>query len=122
MVSNASEYGTRHLALIFFDVLLMDDVSLLSLPYSERRATLERAVQAIPGYAMLAERTCIFLNQPNAKESFVQAFARLLANHQEGAVLKAECGQYCEKRLPWVKVSTGGHELRADELIRQACR
>ena len=104
MTSNASEGGTRHLALVFFDILLIDGVPLLSSGYAERRAALERVIKTTPGYAMLAERTCIDLTLPDADEVCRQAFSKLLANYQEGAVLKAESAQYAEGRLPWVKV------------------
>ena len=104
MISNASEGGTRHLAIVFFDILLIDGVSLLSSGYAERRAALERVIKTTPGYAILAERTCIDLTLPDADEVCRQAFSKLLANYQEGAVLKAERAQYAERRLPWVKV------------------
>ena len=104
MISNGSDSGTRHLALVFFDVLLLDDVSLLSFPYSERRAILERTIRVKTGYSMLAERKCVDMTQPDALDVMREAFANLIADHQEGAVLKADSAQYGERRLPWVKV------------------
>lgn len=107
MASNASDDATRHLALVFFDVLVLDSVSLLRKPYSERRATLESVITIIPGYAMLAERTSIPMS-PNRDESSAklrELFARLIADHQEGLVLKADESRYNQGYLPWVKVS-----------------
>ncbi|KAI0742007.1 hypothetical protein C8Q80DRAFT_1260737 [Daedaleopsis nitida] len=104
VVSNGSDGGTRHLALVFFDILLLDGVSLLSLPYSERRATLEQAVRVVPGYSMLAERTCVDTTHPDALDTLREAFAKLEADHQEGAVLKADEAQYGEWKMPWVKL------------------
>ena len=105
LVSNGSDSGTRHLALVFFDVLLLDGVSLLPLPYSHRRNILEEAIRVLPGYAMLAERTCIDMTRRNAEESFRKVFSSLVADRGEGAVLKAEGAAYNERRWPWVKVS-----------------
>lgn len=111
IVSNGSDAGTRHLALVFFDVLLLDGVSLLSFPYSERRGILERIIRVVPGYAMLAERTCIDKTRRDAKESFRGVFASLIADRQEGAVLKADASTYNERRWPWVKASSLMHVL-----------
>ncbi len=107
MSSNASDDSTRHLALVFFDVLLLDSVPLLRKPYSERRTTLESVITVVPGYAMLAERTSIFMT-PNSDESNAklrEVFARTIANYQEGVVLKADESQYNQGYLPWIKVS-----------------
>ncbi|KAI0831933.1 hypothetical protein BC628DRAFT_1350625 [Trametes gibbosa] len=104
LVSNASDDGSRHLALVFFDVLLIDDVSLLSHSYGERRKMLEQVVHSRHGYAMLAERTCVDTSRANAKEMFRRAFSRTIADHQEGVVVKADVAQYAERRFPWVKL------------------
>lgn len=105
MISDASDGTTRHLALVFFDVILLDSVSLLNKAYSERRAILESVVTVIPGYSMLAERVP-FINErdsnPDAK--LREHFARLVANYEEGIVLKAEESRYNQGFLPWVKV------------------
>ena len=90
---------------MFFDVLLLDGVSLLSFPYSERRSILERTIHLTPGYAMLAERTCIDMTRPNADESCRAVFSSLISDRQEGAVLKADGATYNERRCPWVKAS-----------------
>ncbi|KAI8985616.1 hypothetical protein BD414DRAFT_60158 [Trametes punicea] len=104
LVSNASDEGTRHLALVFFDILILDNVSLLSFPYSERRSILERIVRVRPGYSMLAERTCITMGMADTEEKFRELFARVIADHQEGVVIKADGAKYAEKRWPWVKL------------------
>ncbi|RPD64481.1 hypothetical protein L226DRAFT_545021 [Lentinus tigrinus ALCF2SS1-7] len=104
MISNGSDGGTRHLALVFFDILLLDGTSLLSFPYSERRAVLERVIRTTPGYSMLAERTCIDMKHGDPADALRKTFATLVADYQEGAVLKADGAQYGEWRLPWVKL------------------
>ncbi|GBE86340.1 predicted protein [Sparassis crispa] len=104
MISNASDGGTRHLALVFFDVLLLDDTSLLSASYSTRRAILESVVTEIPGYSMLAQRTHIDPLTQDADALLRTVFSKLIADHQEGIVLKADEGRYNERRFPWVKL------------------
>jgi len=89
-MSDASDSGTRHLALIFFDVLVLDSVSLLTSPYSSRRSILESLVQIRPGHIMLAERTPIVLNGPgiivDAEEQLRAIWARIIAECEEGLV------------------------------------
>ncbi|KAI0630766.1 hypothetical protein C8Q77DRAFT_1135097 [Trametes polyzona] len=104
LISNASDGGTRHLALVFFDVLLVDDLSLLSFPYGERRSILEGIITPKPGYAMLAERTLIDLASEDPQDALRRAFARVVADHQEGVVVKADGATYAERRWPWVKL------------------
>jgi DNA ligase-4 len=109
-MSDASDNGTRHLALIFFDVLVLDSVSLLTTPYSSRRSILESLIQTRPGHIMLAERTPIVLNGPgdidHAGEQLRAIWSRIIAECEEGLVLKADEGGYNDYRLPWVKVRT----------------
>lgn len=107
MLSNASDDDTRRLALVFFDILFLDSKSLVHRPYGERRAVLERTVKLRQGYAMLAERTPVEMKSPETGvQQLESAFAKLLADHQEGAVLKAEESRYCDWGLRWVKVGS----------------
>jgi DNA ligase 4 len=106
-MSNASDSNIRHLALVFFDVLYLDSQSLLDYSYSDRRSLLESLLAYRPGYAMLAERTAIDMDDPDiAVEQLEYTFAKLLADHQEGAVLKAEESRYVDYGLRWVKVNS----------------
>ena len=104
--SNASDEGTRHLALVFFDVLLLDSRPLTGLPYYQRRKILESILLPIPGFSLLAERSPIALTKgiDTASAQLKSAFVQALANHQEGLVLKADDGAYIKS--PWVKVHT----------------
>ena len=103
-MSNASDGGSRHLALVFFDVLYLDSVPLTSTPYHARRKLLESLVLPVPGFSMLAERSLIDLKAgaDTAQSELRASLARVLSDHQEGLVLKAEDGQYIKS--PWVKV------------------
>ena len=105
LVSNASDDGRRHLALVFFDILHLDGCSLLAEPYYQRRRLLESIVQTCHGYAMFAERVAIDMsNTVQAEDALRVAFARLMSKHEEGAVLKADESRYNDFHLKWVKV------------------
>lgn len=105
MITDASE--SRHLGLVFFDVVFLDSTSLLPKPYSERRAILESLIRPIPGESTLAERVAIDLHnttQDHVETDLRRAFATQIANHQEGIVLKADESRYNDYRMPWVKL------------------
>ena len=54
---------------------------------------------------MLAERVPICMaNKDQAHDDLIYAFAKLRADHQEGAVLKADESKYNDYSLRWVKV------------------
>ncbi|KAJ7439863.1 hypothetical protein FB451DRAFT_1445409 [Mycena latifolia] len=96
----------RHLGLVFFDILMLNSTSLLSVPYSSRRAILESVIKPIPSRAILADRQPIALNiTSNDKNPRLhRVFAQCLARPEEGLVLKAGEAGYNDKRLPWVKL------------------
>jgi DNA ligase-4 len=98
----------RHLALVFFDILIYNSVSLLHEPYSKRRALLEDLIRPIPRLSMLAERRPIHfdapIDSPDPTDCLRTSFASVLATHQEGVVLKADNGAYNHWRSPWVKL------------------
>ncbi|KAH9840015.1 uncharacterized protein C8Q71DRAFT_745448 [Rhodofomes roseus] len=122
LVSNASDDGMRHLALVFFDILVLDGMSLLSAPYSARRATLERLLHLKPGHTMLAERVAIDMRPtaapgvPDPQARLRKVFAEIIANHQEGLVLKADEAPYNDWRMPWVKLKKDYIEGYGDTL------
>ncbi|TFY72020.1 hypothetical protein EVG20_g1000 [Dentipellis fragilis] len=83
MISNASDGGTRHLALVFFDILLLDSKSLLHIPYYRRRALLEMA---------------------GGEDQLRRIFAAQIADFEEGLVLKVDESRYRDHQLPWIKL------------------
>jgi DNA ligase 4 len=107
--SNASDGGTRHLALVFFDILLLDSRPLTGLPYRERRKIVESIVLPIHGSSILAERSPVDMTKgiDAASVQLKSVLSRALADHQEGLVLKADEGAYIKS--PWVKVCTHVH-------------
>ncbi|KAF8216343.1 hypothetical protein K438DRAFT_1703159 [Mycena galopus ATCC 62051] len=96
----------RHLGLVFFDVLMLDSKSLLSVPYSSRRTILESVIQPIPSRAILADRTRVTSNiiLNNRDPTLHHVFAQCLAQPEEGLVLKAAEAGYNDRRFPWVKL------------------
>jgi DNA ligase-4 len=98
---------TYHLGLVFFDILLLDSVSLLSTPYAQRREALQSIIRPIPGKSMFAERVPIdlhFADEDRALSALEKIFQDVLNNRQEGIVLKAEEASYHDFRTPWVKL------------------
>ncbi|KAK7679443.1 hypothetical protein QCA50_017497 [Cerrena zonata] len=107
MISDASDGDTRHLALVFFDILMVDSTPLIQSTYAERRKILESTIITRYGYSMLAERKAISMDgSPNSTSVGLleDVFAKLIASHEEGAVLKGEEGRYRDRRFPWVKL------------------
>ena len=107
MISDASGDGTRHLALVFFDILMINSNFIMQHTYAERRKILESVISLEHGYSMLAERWEIPMNNGPCSTSvgtLGDIFSKLIASHEEGAVLKADEGSYRDWRFPWVKV------------------
>lgn len=104
LISEVSE--DRHLGLVFYDVLFLDSKSLLSTPYARRREFLESLIEPIPGESMLAERFCVDLRHglDLAIPRLIKIYARIIADHQEGLVLKAADSRYNEWGKKWVKM------------------
>ena len=95
----------RHLGLVFFDVLVLNDTSLLLVPYFRRREILESLVHLDPGNAMLAERHPISLHAGNVDLPQIdRIFSDAIARHHEGIVLKGEETMYHDFDIPWVKL------------------
>ncbi|KAF5351502.1 hypothetical protein D9758_007192 [Tetrapyrgos nigripes] len=113
---------TRHLGLVFFDVLLVDDKSLITAPYWERRNILEELIIPKPGLVLLSTRWPLTIDgQSEASElsqsyqdyfpddCTVTALANIFAErtalcYEEGLVLKASRSTYNDFRAPWVKL------------------
>lgn len=70
-VSNSTSIGPLHLAVVFFDVLWVDGVSLLTAPYRARRSLLSQLVRSVPAHAMLGHAT--FLDLSTGEQHVPQA-------------------------------------------------
>lgn len=80
-----------HVMILLFDILLMDDTSLLSHPLSSRLERLTRVlVDPRDGYCRQVERTEIDFsaNREDAGQRLRRYFARAILNRWEGCVLK----------------------------------
>jgi DNA ligase-4 len=56
-VGDAWKNKSRHLCLVFFDILHLDGVSLLERSYDERRRCLESVIREIPRFVSLYPRS-----------------------------------------------------------------
>lgn len=79
----------EHLAIVFFDLLLLDNEIIMNKPIDERRIWLRETYKKIHGRAMGADWTKIDFEQPErAKELLLQHFSMANAKRSEGVVLK----------------------------------
>ncbi|KAK3714828.1 hypothetical protein LTR37_007563 [Vermiconidia calcicola] len=82
----------EHLAIVFFDILLLDIEVIMSKPIEERRMWLREIYTKIGGRAMTAEWKVVdFSDVERAKKLLVIQFAASIAERCEGLVLKP-CG------------------------------
>ncbi|KAF9005903.1 hypothetical protein BDQ17DRAFT_316501 [Cyathus striatus] len=93
----------RRLGLVFFDILMLNSVSLLQTPYSHRREMLESLIKQVPGKAILSARYPINMKGFQPSNELRRIFAQHIADHEEGLILKAEESQYNDYNFPWVK-------------------
>ena len=102
----------EHLMIVLFDVLLVDDASLLSLPHASRRELLKSIVLPRKGRAALAARLELDFSSLAAPEKLREHYARAIASRWEGLVLKPSAEPYFGplRRLPgdprssWIKL------------------
>lgn len=82
----------EHLAIVFFDLLLLDDEVVMNKPVEERRQWLREVYRKISGHALGAEWKMVnFSARPVARRILMQQFAASIAQRCEGLVLKP-CG------------------------------
>ncbi|KAK9478934.1 hypothetical protein V1514DRAFT_329466 [Lipomyces japonicus] len=96
----------EHLMVVFFDMLYLNGISLLSQPYSARRMLLESIITEVPGYSMLAKSTKICLK--NVKD-LQETYARVVEDKSEGIVVKRSSATYIGSSMginghQWVKL------------------
>jgi DNA ligase-4 len=77
----------EHLMIVFFDVLVLDNEPMLRHGLQKRRNLLRRLIQVKVGRSMRSEWSLLDFKTGDGIMDFKQAFARSLANHQEGLVL-----------------------------------
>ncbi|KAK4169082.1 hypothetical protein QBC43DRAFT_356672 [Cladorrhinum sp. PSN259] len=80
----------EHLMIVYFDVLMIDDQSLLSIKHSERFKRLKQLVTVVPGRSDLVRRVLVDFNSRIAASDLRRVFARCITERQEGLVIKAD--------------------------------
>ncbi|KAI0205114.1 hypothetical protein F4808DRAFT_273433 [Astrocystis sublimbata] len=86
--SQAHDY--EHLMIVYYDVLLIDDESLLGVKNSERFQRLSKLVTCREGHAELVTRTRVRTSQSSAVPVLRELFAQCITSRGEGLVLKPD--------------------------------
>lgn len=76
--------------IVYYDILMVDDESLLAMKHSERHQRLREIVTEVKGRSMLVKRQTIDCKLPSAESDLRRAFAKCIANRGEGLVLKPD--------------------------------
>ncbi|KAH7124509.1 hypothetical protein EDB81DRAFT_911299 [Dactylonectria macrodidyma] len=80
--------SSEHLMIMFYDILLLDDIVCGLETHDERRRRLQSLVRRIPGRADIGSREVIEFSSFNAAERLSETFARAITQRWEGFVLK----------------------------------
>ncbi|KAI0122836.1 ATP dependent DNA ligase domain-containing protein [Xylariales sp. AK1849] len=88
--NDSQRHEYEHLMIIYYDVLVIDDESLLGMRHSERFKRLESLVACRKGHAELVKRQVISFSQRNAASLLRDAFAKCIVARGEGLVLKPD--------------------------------
>lgn len=76
--------------IIYYDILFLDQRSLLDVRHSERFRILEKTIRCERGRAELVKRTLVDFHRPTGASELRKAFARVIAAKGEGLVLKPD--------------------------------
>ncbi|KAB5563326.1 hypothetical protein GE09DRAFT_1285251 [Coniochaeta sp. 2T2.1] len=80
----------EHLMIVYFDVLMIDDESLLGVRQSQRFKRLGDLITCIPGRSQLIRRHIIDCDKRSAASDLRRIFAHCITERREGLVLKAD--------------------------------
>ncbi|KAH7318466.1 hypothetical protein B0I35DRAFT_243254 [Stachybotrys elegans] len=97
------------LMIVYFDILLLDDRSLLDVCHSDRFKLLEQVVRRTPGRSDVVQRQVINFDQRLAASDLRKLFAKTIINKNEGLVLKPD-GPYFNSGDP--RQSRGGYCIK----------
>ncbi|EPE02709.1 atp dependent dna ligase domain protein [Ophiostoma piceae UAMH 11346] len=84
----------EHLMIVYYDVLLIDDESLLGTRHADRFRRLEDLIACRQGYAELVQREVIDFGSRKAASQLRQAFAKCITARLEGLVIKPDNDPY----------------------------
>ncbi|KAL2019635.1 hypothetical protein VTK56DRAFT_9450 [Thermocarpiscus australiensis] len=99
MLRSGSFLGTKqdsqphpweHLMIVYYDLLMVDNESLLAVKHSERFRRLKELISLVPGRAALVTREIIDCGRRSAVSDLRRAFAKCITARGEGLVLKAD--------------------------------
>jgi DNA ligase-4 len=74
--------------IVFFDMMFLNDVSMLPWKQHQRMETLESIILQIPGRAALAEQYLLDFSKPTAASELRDIFAKCIVRREEGLVMK----------------------------------
>ncbi|KAI1433373.1 hypothetical protein GGR50DRAFT_669390 [Xylaria sp. CBS 124048] len=88
--NDSQPHKHEHLMIIYYDLLLIDDESLLGVKNSERYRRLGEIVTTQQGHAELVSRTTIRTSDASAAQGLRELFAQCITSRGEGLVLKPD--------------------------------
>ncbi|TDZ34592.1 DNA ligase 4 [Colletotrichum spinosum] len=88
--ADSQRHHYEHLMIIYYDVLLINEESLLCVRHSERFKRLSNLVICRKGHAELVDRQIISLDRPLGASHLRRAFAQAITAREEGLVLKPD--------------------------------
>ncbi|KPM44021.1 hypothetical protein AK830_g2568 [Neonectria ditissima] len=80
----------EHLMIVYYDMILLDDQSLISTPHSERFELLSNLIIPRKGWAELVQREVVDFNHPLGPSNLRGIFAKAIVGKREGLVLKPD--------------------------------
>lgn len=80
----------EHLMIVYYDLLMVDNESLLAVKHSERFQALQKLITVVPGQSALVKRQTIDCTRQSATSDLRRAFAKCITGRGEGLVLKPD--------------------------------
>ncbi|KAK5662956.1 hypothetical protein OQA88_6368 [Cercophora sp. LCS_1] len=87
---DSQRYPWEHLMVVYYDLFMVDDESLLPVRQSERFRRLKELITEVPGRSSLVKREIIDCDRRSARSDLRRAFARCIVSRGEGLVLKPD--------------------------------
>ncbi|KAH9901921.1 hypothetical protein F4778DRAFT_738154 [Xylariomycetidae sp. FL2044] len=87
---DSQPHAYEHLMIVYYDVLMIDNESLLPCRHSERMRRLTSLITCRTGYAEIVQRQVISLSRQTGPAQLREAFAKCIVNRSEGLVLKPD--------------------------------
>ncbi|KAK4453091.1 hypothetical protein QBC34DRAFT_216504 [Podospora aff. communis PSN243] len=87
---DSQRHPWEHLMIVYYDLFMIDDKSLLSVRQSERFKRLKKLITCFPGRSALVKREIIDCDRRAAASDLRRAFAKCIVARGEGLVLKPD--------------------------------